>query len=157
MGLLSKRNSKSKMENPNPVSVSRAPGEKERETLRAKHRVRLITDAEEGWGVDHLPGGVYGFTSSPGTKNSPLFVKRIYQSFEVHRTAGANVCLVGFVSPEIAARLETGKEDLHIRLFSDPQGDATAVVAIPSGRILRVKEYSDRQREGLSIELGRAE
>lgn len=156
MGLLSKRNSKSKMESPNPVLASLAPGEKERETLRAKHRVRLITDAEEGWGVDHLPGGVYGFTSAPGTKNLPLFVKRVYQSFEVHRTADANVYLVGFVSPEIAARLEAGKEDLHISLFSDPTENVTAIVAISHWRILRVKEHSDREGKGLAMEVGRS-
>ncbi len=34
----------------------------DQEQLRAAHGVRLVTEREEGTGVDRLPDGVYGFT-----------------------------------------------------------------------------------------------
>ena len=58
-----------------------------RKRLRKAHQVRLVTAAEEGTGVNALPGGVYGFTYSPGLDNAPLFAMRRYRSYETHKLA----------------------------------------------------------------------
>ena len=57
----------------------------EQEQLRETHGVRVVADTEEGTGVDKLPGGVYGFTYSPGLLNAPLFAVRRYRSYEIHK------------------------------------------------------------------------
>ena len=54
------------------------------EALRGANKVRLVTEAEEGTGVNALPAGVYGFTYSPGPASAPLFAVRRYRSFEIH-------------------------------------------------------------------------
>src|SRR4029450_2876310 len=68
-----------------------------RETLRREHAVRLVAPSEEGCAAAEVPGGVYGFTSSPALA-SPLFAKRQYRNFEVHHLPNGTVSLVGFVS-----------------------------------------------------------
>ena len=55
------------------VSYTNIADTADQEQLRAAHGVRLVTETEEGTGVDRLPGGVYGFTYSPGLPNAPLF------------------------------------------------------------------------------------
>ena len=45
----------------------------EQEALRAAHGVRLVSGGEEGTGLNALPGGLYGFTYSPGLASAPLF------------------------------------------------------------------------------------
>src|SRR6185436_6777088 len=45
----------------------------DQELLREAHQVRVVSEAEEGTGVNALPGGVYGFTYSPGLPSAPLF------------------------------------------------------------------------------------
>jgi len=67
------------------VTYTNTPDRGDQVQLRAEHAVRLVTDAEEGTGVDALPGGVYGYTYSPGLRNAPLFATRRYRSYEVHK------------------------------------------------------------------------
>ena len=58
------------------------------DALRGTNKVRLVTEAEEGTGVNALPVGVYGFTYSPGLSSAPLFAVRRYRSFEIHKVPG---------------------------------------------------------------------
>ena len=69
-----------------------------RETLRREHAVRLVAASEEGFAAAELPGGVYGFTSSPALA-SPLFAARQYRNFEIHHQPNGIISLVGFVTP----------------------------------------------------------
>ena len=128
-----------------------ACGEDEREALRERHQVRLITEAEEGVGSDRLPDGVYGFAYAPGALTFPLFCRHTYQSYEVHKLRGGTLCLVGFLPTETASQIETAKDALPIRLLADPQDGARAPVTIPLDRVSRLKEHSTRDGKGLEL------
>ncbi len=135
------------------LTTQEAAGEAEREALRARNEVRLVTEQEEGFGVERLPPGVYGFTYSPGVANSPLFRKRVYHSLEVHKLPDSSVALIGFLPEEIAARVEAGEEALDIRLFPEPESEATRAVSIPLARVKKVSEFSMREAGRLALQL----
>ena len=67
----------------------------DQESLRVAHGVQLVGDAEEGHGVNALPGARYGFTYSPGLPNAPLFAVRRYRSYEIHKLPGGDTFIVG--------------------------------------------------------------
>ena len=48
----------------------------DQELLRTAHQVRLVSAEEEGTSLSGLPGGVYGFSYSPGLPGAPLFAIR---------------------------------------------------------------------------------
>jgi hypothetical protein len=75
-----------------------------RAALRREHSVRIVMPNEEGVAAEHLPDGVYGFTSSPALA-SPLFGVRRYRNFEIHRLPNGVAAVVGFVTPADAAEL----------------------------------------------------
>jgi hypothetical protein len=122
------------------------------EDLRQKHQVRLVSEQEEGSGVDRLPNGVYGYTYAPGLDQGPLFQQPRFQSFEVHKLADGTVAIIGYVTPEMAAKIN-GLEPLKLRLLPEPAGAASTAVALPIWRIGRQKEYSARDGQGLEVEL----
>jgi hypothetical protein len=130
-----------------------AAGEAEREALRAQNGVRLVTEEEEGFGLERLPPGVYGFTYSPGIANSPLFRKRIYHSLEVHKLPDSSVALIGFLPEKTAAKVEAGEEALDIRLFPEPDSEASQAVSIPLARVKKVSEFSMREAGRLALQL----
>src|SRR5262245_21657263 len=66
------------------------------EALRIAHQVRLVAPIEEGNSVSHLPGGVYGYTYSPGLSGAPLFAVRRYRSYETHKLPSGDVFVIGF-------------------------------------------------------------
>ena len=80
------------------VTYANTPATVAQETLRQTHQVRLVSAAEEGSGVNALPGGVYGFTYSPALPNAPLFATRRYRSYETHKLASGEVLVIGFAS-----------------------------------------------------------
>src|SRR6266850_4991487 len=87
------------------VTYANTPATLDQETLRATHGVRVITAAEEGMGVNTLPGGVYGFTYSPALPNAPLWAERRYRSYETHKLAGGEILVIGFADVDAAAAL----------------------------------------------------
>src|ERR1044071_9160114 len=97
------------------VTYANTPATVDQEALRAAHRVRLVTPAEEGTGVNALPAGVYGFTYSPALPNAPLFAERRYRSYETHKTNG-DTFVVGFATADDAERLASSIEDVTIRI-----------------------------------------
>ena len=130
------------------------PAEEERVRLRAKHGVRPVTAQEEGYGIHRLPGGVYGFTYSPGVAEAPLFTERKYQCFEVHKLPDETVVLVGYVSDEMARRIETDAGELKLMLQPAPREGEAALIGVPVWRVRRHKEHSYRDGQGLELELG---
>src|SRR5688500_14624819 len=108
-----------------------------RETLRREHNVQLVTPVQEGFAAEHLPAGVYGFTSSPALA-SPLFAVRHYRNFEVHRLANGGTAVIGFVTAAEAAQLATNQsEPITVMLHPDAEGDATAIVSLPYDRVVQ--------------------
>ena len=127
----------------------------ELQALRAAHQVRELTPDEEGRGVHRLPGGVYGFTYSPGTREMPLFKQRRLYNFEIHKMADGVVTLVGFVTEGDASALEGG-EACDLAVQPEPKGDAQRLVAVPYWRVERFREHSIREGGGLQVRLGSA-
>jgi len=109
------------------------------EALRASHQVRHLRPEEEGSAVGALPVGVYGFAYAPGHDAVPLFAKKSYHSFEVHKSVDGTAYLLGFVTPQEAADLEAGKEGAAIRLYPDPWESSQSLVTVPLSRILSPK------------------
>src|SRR3954463_15715718 len=86
------------------------------DTLRGTNRVRPVTDAEEGTGVNALPGGVYGFTYSPGLLNAPLFAVRRYRSYEIHKLPSGDVFVIGYAEGDAVRQLSTANGEMTIQI-----------------------------------------
>jgi len=125
----------------------------EQEALRARHQLRLVSGAEEGLGVDALPGGVYGFTYSPGLINSPLFAVRRFRCYETHKLASGETFLVGFATAEAAAQLETADE-ATVLIQPQPDDDANVLVRLPYSRIRRHRGYAAPNEHGFQVTVG---
>jgi len=137
------------------TAAQEMPGLPEREELRRAHKVRLVTEEEDGTGVDRLPDGVYGFTYSAGTHDAPLFQKSGYHAFEIHKDPGGEVWLIGWVS-EGDARMIRESEGGTVHLRPAPQDSATISAALPMSRVARVKEHSAHVTGALEVWLGPA-
>lgn len=101
-----------------------------REDFRAEHRVRLVSNQEEGRGFERLPSGVYGFTYAPATE-TPLFSRGGYGAYEVHKLADGAGRMIVYCSPATAAALAARPEMLQVDVYPDAHGDATVLVALP--------------------------
>lgn len=121
------------------------------EKLRSSHRLRALTQAEDGSGIDRLPGGVFGFTYSPAEKGFPLFNDRDLRSFETHKLEDGSVYLLGFLSPEEKKAFDETREQATIHLFSEPRGRATELVRVPLARVVSHVENSARRGTGFEI------
>ena len=129
---------------------------KEIEDLRTKHQVKLVSDEEEGAGIDRLPGGVYGFTYSPAADNFPLFKKREINSYETHKLPDGSTILIGYLTKEEADSLDTTKEAAVLHLFPVPKDNASTLVTLPMARVQGHKENSQREGKGLEVRVGPA-
>ena len=88
------------------VTYANTPTTAEQEALRASRGLRVVSAAEEGSGVNVLPGGVFGYTYSPGLLNAPLFAVKRYRNYETQKLADGTVLLVGFADPATAEALK---------------------------------------------------
>ncbi len=123
----------------------------DQEALRSAHQVRLVSDGEEGTGVNALPEGVYGFTYSPGLPNAPLFAIRRYRSYETHKTPSGDVFVVGFTSSEDANRLATTEREITLQVQPEPEEGATTLVTVPYSRIQRHRQYAAPNQHGFTV------
>ena len=121
------------------------------DALRAN--LRLIEEAEEGFGVQKLPEGVYGFAYAPANRVAPLFRTRTFGGYEIHKRAGGGVYILGYVTAGTAAKLESSSETVHAALFAEARGEAATLVIIDTTRIVRFKEHSQREGQGLQVEV----
>jgi hypothetical protein len=124
---------------------------KEIEDLRAQHQVRLVSEEEEGTGIDRLPNGVYGFTYSPAADNFPLFMKRGLNGYEAHKLLDGTAVLVGYLTQEEADKLESSQETNLLHLFADPSEKAGTLVILPMSRVTGHREHSQRGGTGLEV------
>ncbi len=129
------------MANPVVISIAASSGLEARTTLRAQHGVRLVEPSEEGFAVDQLPDGVFGFTYSPAIA-APLFATHRYRTYEMHRLAGGDALILGFVSAAEAARLASATEPIDIALFHDVDGAADTLIAVPYARIMQHRQIA---------------
>jgi hypothetical protein len=123
----------------------------DQEALRQTHQVRLVADREEGTGVDVLPGGVYGFTYSPGLASSPLFSVRRYRSYEIHKLASGEIYAIGFATADAARALSTTTEEMTLQIHPQPEGEHGVLVTIPYSAIRRHRQYAAPNQDGFTV------
>jgi hypothetical protein len=138
------------------VTYTDTPSTADQSTLRTTHQVRLVTTAEEGTGVNALPGGTYGFTYSPALPNAPLFAVRRYRSYETHKLVNGDVFVIGFATDEDAHKLATTAADLTLSIQPEPEQGHTALVTIPYSRIRRHRQYAAPNEHGFTVTVGPA-
>ena len=109
--------------------------QQQREQLRSQHNLRELRKEEEGTGISKLPNGVYGFTYAPATE-TPLFARKSYHSFEVHKTTEGGTHIIAFVTAADADRIRAAEDDIDVTIFPDPYEEATTMVTIPFHRVL---------------------
>jgi hypothetical protein len=119
--------------------------------LRLAHQVRLVSSEEEGVGLTRLPGGVYGFTYSPGLPGAPLFAVRRYRSFETHKLPSGDVFVIGFAKSDVARALSTASEEMTLQIHAQPEADYETLVTIPYSRIRHHRQYAAPNQEGFTV------
>ena len=115
------------------------------ETLRLQHQVRPLARQEEGTAIGALTAGVYGYTCAPGFDEVPVFSKRTYHSFEMHKAADGAEYLIGFVTPEEAKNLELRESGAAIRLFPEAWENSQCLVSVPVLQIMAPKRLPPRE------------
>jgi len=126
----------------------------DQEPLRAAHQVTIVGEAQEGTPVNQLPGGVYGFTYSPGLPNAPLFATRRYRSYEIHKVASGETFVVAFTDAGTARLLESASADAAIQVQPEPGGSATVLVKVPYSRIRQHRQYAAPNQDGFRVTVG---
>jgi hypothetical protein len=133
------------------VTYANTPATAEQQALRAAHDVRIVSPAEEGMGVNSLPGGVYGFTYSPALANAPLFAQRRFRCYETHKLAGGEVFVVGFTDVESAAALEAGSGEQTLIIQPEPDAAANVLVKVPYSRMRHHRQYAAPNQHGFTV------
>jgi hypothetical protein len=123
----------------------------DQEALRIAHQVRLVATSEEGNSVSNLPGGVYGYTYSPGLTGAPLFAVRRYRSYETHKLPSGDVYVIGFAKGEVARTLSTATDEMTLQIHPQPEGDYATLVTIPYSRIRHHRQYAAPNQEGFTV------
>src|SRR5262245_30090452 len=122
----------------------------EQEALRAAHGVRLVTDGEEGTGLNALPAGLYGFTYSPGLSSAPLFAERRYRRYEIPKL-GDEAFVVGFTTATMARALATAEHEVEVRVQPEPDTDVDTLVTVPYSRIRHHRQYAAPNQDGFTV------
>jgi hypothetical protein len=115
------------------------------ESLRDLHKVRPLKKEEEGSAVAKLSAGVYGYTCAPGFDEVPIFSKKTYHSFEVHKASDGTEYLLGYVTPQEAAELDTRNQGKPVRLFPEAWEASTSLVSVPFSDIQAPKRLPPRE------------
>jgi hypothetical protein len=123
----------------------------DQDALRQTHQVRLVAGDEEGTGVNALPGGVYGFTYSPGLTSSPLFSVRRYRTYETHKLPSGEIYIIGFATADLARALSTATEEMTLQIHPQPEGNHDVLVTIPYTAIRRHRQYAAPNQEGFTV------
>jgi hypothetical protein len=123
----------------------------DQEGLRLAHQVRLVDGPEEGTGVNALPGGVYGFTYSPGLPSSPLFAVRRFRTYEIHKLPSGDVYVIGFATADAARALSTTTEEMTLQIHPQPEGKHDVLVTIPAANIRRHRQHAAPNQDGFTV------
>jgi hypothetical protein len=138
------------------VTYTNTPDREDQVQLRAAHGVRLVTDAEEGTGVDALPGGVYGYTYSPGLPNAPLFAARRYRSYEIHKLGSGEVFVVAYADAGTARAIGSASTDVTVVVQPEATAAADTLVQVPCARIRRHRQHAAPNQDGFTVTLAPA-
>jgi hypothetical protein len=106
------------------------------EQLRARHQLRPLQSEEEGFAIERLPAGVYGFTYAPGQPEVPIFAHPSYHAFEIHKRSDGSQHILGFLTADQETALQTGTHGTALTLYPAPWETAQKFVSIPCGTIV---------------------
>jgi hypothetical protein len=135
------------------VTYTNTPDRVDQEQVRVSHGVRLVRDGEEGTGVNALPGGVYGYTYSPGLANAPLFAARRFRSYETHKLANGDIFVIAYAEADTARQIVNAPADTTVRVHAEPRDDAAVLVQIPYARIRQHRQYAAPNQDGFLVTL----
>src|SRR5688500_13100234 len=135
------------------VTYTNTPDRVDQEEIRASHRVRLVSEREEGTGVNALPGGVYGFTYSPGLVNAPLFAVRRFRSYETHKLSDGEAFIIGFATAGDARQLASAQAEVKVQVQPEPDEGCDTLVKIPYSRISQHRQHAAPNQHGFSVTL----
>jgi hypothetical protein len=133
------------------VTYANTPATSDQEMLRTAHKVRVVSPAEEGTGVNALPAGVYGFTYSPGLPSAPLFAERRFRSYETHKLADGEIYVIGFADVETATVLASATTERTIQVQPEPDETASVLVEVPYSRIRQHRQYAAPNQHGFAV------
>jgi hypothetical protein len=123
------------------------------ESLHQEKGLTLVRPEDEGSPLASLPDNTYGYTSSPLGPMTPLFVRRIFQCFEVQKLSGGVVHLLGFVTEKEAKLVFESTQAMDFNLYPEPRGESARLVEIPLERIARAKALSRSEGNYMPIHL----
>ena len=135
------------------VTYTNTPDRVDQEAIRDAHGVRLVSEAEEGTGVNALPGGVYGYTYSPGLTNAPLFMERRYRSYETHKLESGETFVIGYADTETAERMTSASADVSVLVNPEPSSTDGVIVKIPYSRIRQHSRVAAPNQDGFTVTL----
>ena len=133
------------------VTFANTPDRVDQAEIRESHGVRLVGEVEEGTGVNALPGGVYGYTYTPGLVNAPLFAARRYRSYETHKLASGEVFVIAYADANTAQQIASASADVTVLAYPEPSPDAGVVVKIPYSRIRQHSQYAAPNQDGFAV------
>lgn len=139
------------------VTYTNTPDRVDQEQIRASHGVQLVGDGEEGTGVNALPGGVYGYTYSPGLPNAPLFAMRRYRSYETHKLANGEVFVIAYADASTARQIAAAAADVTVRVHPEPNPDAGIIVKIPYSRIRQNRQHAAPNQDEFIVTLAQVQ
>jgi hypothetical protein len=128
-----------------------AADEANRVAVRSQNHVELVQGEQEGSPARALPAGTYGFTYAPFTE-SPVFARRSYHSFELHRTKDGEEVVVCYVAGADEAKLQSATDDFDLTVYPDPWAEADRLVTISSRRVLN-NNYKTVRLDGNALPL----
>ena len=135
------------------VTYANTPDRADQAEIRVSHGVRIVGDVEEGTGVNALPGGVYGYTYSPGLMNAPLFAARRYRSYETHKLTSGEVFVIAYADADTAQQIASASADVTVLAYPEPSPDAGVIVKIPYSRIRQHSQYAAPNQDGFTVTL----
>jgi hypothetical protein len=138
-----------------PTAATPLSPELERQfaAVRERRNLTRVTDELEGVPLSALPDNVYGYTYSPVNESTPLFAKRAFQCFEVHKLEAGVVHLLGFVTPQEAELFHAGQESLDLRLYPEPKDNSTTLIEVPLERVAKAKPVSRSDGNYMPLQL----
>lgn len=114
------------------------------EKLRSERGLRALTPAEEGLAMQQLPNGIFGFSFAPGYSETPVYSRRPYQCFELHKLENGEIHVIGLVTPEDKEKLGSGKE-ATVSIYPEPFKSATELVSVADRRIAPARKAVARE------------
>ena len=139
------------------VTYTNTPDRVDQGEIRAAHGVRLVDDREEGTGVNALPGGVYGYTYSPGLLNAPIFATRRYRSYETHKLASGDVLVIAYADESAARQIASATTDVTVQVRPEPSPEAGSLVKVSYARIRRHRQISAPNQDGFTVTLSQVQ